>query len=143
MFLYADRIPIRPTLVLGSVVLLAIGATTADYRPVAAPALAYLLMYIGIRTGSHRRLVVTTDLSYGSYLFGFPAQQALVLHGLGTLGWAGFFGASVLAVLPLAAASWFLGERPALRFRSGSRRVAATTPTRHSSGSSAGVSRQK
>jgi len=142
MYLFADRIPIRTSVALGSVVVVAIGVISTDYRTVAAPALAYLLLYVGVRIGSRRRLVVKHDLSYGTYLFGFPVQQALLLHGLGSFGWAGFFGLSILAVLPLAAASWFLVERPALRFRSRSRRInlATAKPTRRSIAGLSGAS---
>jgi hypothetical protein len=42
-------------------------------------------------------------------------QQALLLLGRGAWGWTAFVRLLILAVLPLAAAAWFLVERPALR----------------------------
>jgi peptidoglycan/LPS O-acetylase OafA/YrhL len=65
------------------------------------------------------------DLSYGLYLYGWPAgqlvQQSIAPHGtaLQNMAWA-----TVLA-LALAAASWFLVERPALRLK---KRLGTHTP---------------
>lgn len=51
------------------------------------------------------------DLSYGVYIYAFPIQQQLALMGqLNVL-------TGVLAVLPFAAASWFLVEKPAMRLK--------------------------
>lgn len=56
------------------------------------------------------------DLSYGSYLYGYPVQQTLVtLFPLWTPHL--LFLPAVLVVLPIAAASWWLIERPALRLK--------------------------
>src|SRR5436190_11063185 len=55
------------------------------------------------------------DLSYGIYIYAFPVQQALAIAGrLNVL-------TAILAVLPFAAMSWFLVERPAQRLKPGSR----------------------
>ncbi len=51
------------------------------------------------------------DLSYGLYIYAFPIQQMLAAHGALSL-WA-----SLALTLPFAAASWFLVEKPALRFK--------------------------
>lgn len=55
------------------------------------------------------------DLSYGVYIYAFPLQQMLAAHGqLNVL-------TAVLAVLPFAAASWFLVEKPSLKLKPGPR----------------------
>lgn len=70
-------------------------------------------------------LIRHNDLSYGLYLYGWPSQQLvqqLIAPGGGPLqnmAWA-----TVLA-LTLAALSWFLVERPALRLK---RRFGTRTP---------------
>ena len=51
------------------------------------------------------------DLSYGLYIYAFPLQQVLMMHGVLSL-WA-----SMAVTLPFAAASWFLIEKPALRLK--------------------------
>jgi peptidoglycan/LPS O-acetylase OafA/YrhL len=53
------------------------------------------------------------DLSYGVYVYAFPAQLLLAQAGKLTLLTA------ALAVIPFAAASWFLVERPAQRLQAG------------------------
>lgn len=55
------------------------------------------------------------DLSYGLYIYAFPLQQVLAAHGMLSL-WA-----SMAVTLPFAAASWFLIEKPALRFKPANR----------------------
>lgn len=55
------------------------------------------------------------DLSYGIYIYAFPLQQMLAAQGqLNVL-------TAILAVLPFAAASWFLVEKPSLRLKPGPR----------------------
>lgn len=56
------------------------------------------------------------DLSYGTYLWAFPVQQTLAFCGLVAIP-ALFVGASVAVTLAIAGASWFLIERPALKFK--------------------------
>ena len=55
------------------------------------------------------------DLSYGIYIYAFPVQQAL-MHWMGPsrLGIAAFIAATLACSVPLAAASWWGVERPAL-----------------------------
>ncbi|MBI1198770.1 MAG: acyltransferase family protein [Phenylobacterium sp.] len=55
------------------------------------------------------------DLSYGVYIYAFPVQQMLAVHGVLNLATA------VLAVIPFALMSWFLVERPALSLKPGPR----------------------
>jgi peptidoglycan/LPS O-acetylase OafA/YrhL len=71
-----------------------------------------------------------TDLSYGLYLYGWPAQQLVLLathdmRPLANMAWA-----TALALV-LAALSWFLVERPALhlKHRFGTRTPAASPAT--------------
>jgi peptidoglycan/LPS O-acetylase OafA/YrhL len=65
------------------------------------------------------------DLSYGTYLWAFPMQQTIVqLTGVSSP--LGLFAIATPIVLAIAAGSWFLIERPALRFRHRSQR--AETP---------------
>ena len=60
------------------------------------------------------------DLSYGLYIYAFPLQQVLAMHGMLSL-WT-----AMAATLPFAAASWFLIEKPALRFKPKAVRPVAT-----------------
>ncbi len=66
-------------------------------------------MVLGL--GSLTAPKLPADLSYGLYIYAFPLQQVLAAHGMLSL-WL-----SIAVTLPFAAASWFLVEKPALRFK--------------------------
>lgn len=78
---------------------------------------AYGLLWLGavlpVRIGARN------DISYGTYIYAFPAQQLLVALGLNTaLGYWGYCAASLALTLPLAWVSWKVVEQPALRWKS-------------------------
>lgn len=113
LWMHRDRIPFSRALCAASVACLVAGAFTPNYRLIAAPAVVYLCLVVGIALARWPRLVLRNDLSYGTYIYAFPIQQALLVNGI-VLGWVGFVTLSVACVLPVAALSWFLIERPAL-----------------------------
>jgi peptidoglycan/LPS O-acetylase OafA/YrhL len=118
LFRYADRIPIDSKLaaVAGGVLIVVLWAGYG--HSLAALPIAYLCMWAGIVLPEWcRKVGAENDLSYGVYLYGFPVQQMLVLLGAHQLGLPAFAVFGVLATLPLAAASWFVVERPALSFK--------------------------
>ena len=100
----------------GVVALLALAAATRG-TPWFAAAYFALVCYGTLWLAFVRRGPPAThhDLSYGLYLYGWPAAQLVQLYSPGAplhnLAWA-----SVCA-LALAALSWFLVERPALRLK--------------------------
>lgn len=114
--LYASRVPIRWWLAAGSGVLVAISLLVLpDYRALAAPAFAYLMLYLMVRVPPPAALV--SDYSYGLYVYHYPVQQVLVVAGLSTLGAPAFVVITVAVSLGLAALSWWLVERPALNLK--------------------------
>ena len=115
LWLHRDRVPVTSSAAAAAAVLVALGALSPDPRLVAAPGIAYLCIAGALRLGRSPRLVLRHDLSYGTFLYGYPVQQALLLCGV-ALGWVGFVAVSVALVLPLAALSWWLVERTALRW---------------------------
>lgn len=89
---------------------------------VAAPFLTYILIWIGARLPSPK-LFQVHDFSYGVYVWGFPLTQMLCL-----LGWADaplptFFAVLVIASAAMAVVSWFLVERPTIRWSRGKARA--------------------
>ncbi|MFI7589109.1 acyltransferase family protein [Spongisporangium articulatum] len=129
---FGDRIPVRPALVLFAV-LLALGglALTSDYRPVAGPALAYLVLAAAtLRRAGPRGS--TGDLSYGVYVYHWPVFQVLAVAGLSGAGALVFVVAGVGVTAALAWLSWHYVEAPALRLRDVSfRRPARVSAARH------------
>jgi peptidoglycan/LPS O-acetylase OafA/YrhL len=127
LYLFADLVPSSRRLAVGCGLVLAASLALPDYRVLAAFPLAYLCIFGGLELGRRPELVLRHDFSYGTYIYAFPVQQALLACGV-TLGWAGFAGLSSALTLPVAAASWFLVERPAQRLGSMSSRPATARP---------------
>lgn len=87
----------------------------------AAPVYILLVGHLGIVLGcrDYGRLSAwarRTDISYGTYIYGWPMQQILVPFCQG-LAPPAFAIVSAAAVIPLGYLSWRLVEKPALRFK--------------------------
>ena len=121
LWVHRDRVPVSRLLAGLCMAMIGVGALTPNYRLVAAPAVAYLCVYVAVVLGRHRRLVLQNDISYGVYIYSFPLQQAFLVAGFSG-SWPGFVLVSASATIPIAALSWFLVERPALRLQPRGRR---------------------
>jgi peptidoglycan/LPS O-acetylase OafA/YrhL len=117
MHRFRDLIPARWSLVAVSAAIVLAANFLPDYRPVAAIPLAYVVIVSGALI-HNKRMNLRTDLSYGTYVYACPIQQALVIAGLGTLNPLVFAIVATLVTLPFAAMSWFLVEKPAMRLKS-------------------------
>jgi len=116
--------PMLPPLVALAALVVAASSFLPDYRIVAALPIAYVAIGAGALL-KHPRLRLTNDISYGTYIYAFPMQQLLATAGLYRLGVPVFAVASILVTLPMAVASWFGIERPALKLK----RSRATAPS--------------
>jgi peptidoglycan/LPS O-acetylase OafA/YrhL len=65
------------------------------------------------------------DLSYGIYIYGWPAEQAVIWLSGGRAAWWQVFVLALPAAATLAFLSWHLVERRALRLKPGSKRAPA------------------
>ena len=121
LYQWRDTIPANWWLVaLCAGIVIAAGILLPDYRVVAALPLAYAVVVSGtLVRGPHLR----NDFSYGMYIYAFPVQQVLVMAGLIWLNPLLFFGVATISTLPLAAASWFLIEKRAMRLKHRIRRT--------------------
>ncbi|BBY38978.1 acyltransferase [Mycobacterium mantenii] len=124
LFQWRDVIPARWSLVAVCVVIVLVAGQLPDYRVVAAVPLAYAVVVSGALL-HHKRLRLRTDLSYGMYIYAYPTQQLLAVLGLLSLNPFVFCLTVAVATLPLAAASWFLVEKPARSLKARFRRRAA------------------
>jgi peptidoglycan/LPS O-acetylase OafA/YrhL len=79
---------------------------------------AYLLFYFAF----NKRIKLTNaakygDLSYGIYLYGWPVQQLVMVYFGQQLNFWGTLGVSLLFLIPIAFASWYLIEKPAMTLK--------------------------
>jgi peptidoglycan/LPS O-acetylase OafA/YrhL len=130
---FRDVIPARWSLVAVSVVIVLAAGLLPNYRVVGAIPLAYAIIVSGALI-HHKRLVLTTDLSYGVYIYAFPTQQLLVICGLAFLNPIVFAVIAAVATLPLAAVSWFLVEKPAISLKTRLKRRSIPPADQHQPG---------
>lgn len=115
--LYADRLPAHPGFAAAAAALVLVSPVLVDYRVLGGPALAYLVIWLGGAIRSPRLRLADRDISYGLYIYAFPVQQTLVLLGADALPPLVSGLLALVATVPVAAASWVLVERPALRLK--------------------------
>jgi peptidoglycan/LPS O-acetylase OafA/YrhL len=75
--------------------------------------LSYLMLYLGavVPVAIGRR----NDISYGIYMYGFAVEEVVFYLHVGSQ--LLFIAVSILVTIPIAAASWWFIERPAMRWR--------------------------
>jgi peptidoglycan/LPS O-acetylase OafA/YrhL len=112
-YLFADRVPMHWAVLAGSVALfLASAATLENYRVAGAAAFAYVLVWFATRLPYSVRMRV--DVSYGVFMYHWPVQQLLMLTTAAALPTGVFVVLSLAVSVPVALASWYLVEHPAL-----------------------------
>ncbi len=119
-FLYRERIP-RSSVLLGvSVAALAVGVLLGGLAVIFPFAGTYIVLHaaFGRPLDPARAAASKPDFSYGAYLYAFPVQQLLV-HFIGpsNLSPVGLFLLALPSTFALAALSWYLVERPFLRYK--------------------------
>lgn len=79
--------------------------------------IAHLVIALGaINYGALTRWTRETDISYGTYIYGWPTQQ-LIVTLFGSISIAGLAASSLLIVPVLGLLSWHLIEKPSLGFK--------------------------
>ncbi|MFK5598968.1 acyltransferase family protein [Methylobacterium sp. HMF5984] len=117
--LYAGRASVRLSVVPLAILALSclLARHTPLYRTLLFTAEGYGAIWLGLSPWLARKAFdPAADLSYGIYLYGWPVQQSL--HA----SWPGASPALLLIpalalTIPVAAASWYAIERPALRLK--------------------------
>ena len=132
--LWRDRIPLTPALTILATVICAASVPLGWFVPAGSLALPYALVGIGhYLPGVWRSVGARNDFSYGLYLYGFPAGQALVATGPAHWQAWSLMVATFVVTTVLAAASWFGVERffvrPPVSLATRGERVAAEQPT--------------
>jgi len=112
---YRDRLQLRLDLTL-ALAFAAVATAHTPAGPILMPlAIASAILVVAIHPALAMRptWLHRNDYSYGTYLYGFPVQQSLILAGM-SAPWP-LFGCAVIVTLACAAVSWHAIERPALR----------------------------
>ncbi len=115
MYLWRDRLYLSWPLAI-VVVAAALAVPDVQAAQIAVQiAFAYALVVAAILlpAGVKRIGSRAPDYSYGLYIYSYPVQQALIALGIG-LTPAGNLAASLAVIVPLAALSWHLVEKPAI-----------------------------
>ena len=130
LYVLRDRVVLRWDIAAGLLVLWVAAFGTQWVRAAAMIAIPYLVLILAYRTP--RSISVITrpgDLSYGIYVYSFPAQQVAAYAFGPKLGPLGMLGVVALPVYGLAFLSWRLIEAPALRLKPRARRAVDQRPT--------------
>ena len=144
LLINASRVVLHPALFMLSAAIFYCLTLFDVLGPVSGFFLAYCTVYIGMVSFPLFDRLLKVDLSYGTYLYGFPITQALIftlsphLHGLSAV-------VRLLLILPLTIAltmvfslmSWTYIEKPALSLRRHLIREPAPTAGNSSSTASA------
>ena len=126
LYLWSDRLSVSAIVAAALLAATWLAAGTPLYKALLFAFEGYGVIWLALAPGlSHPALEPHADLSYGTYLYGWPVQQTLVQL---------FPGAAALSLLPLAVAislivaalSWYVVEKPALSLKA--RLVRAPAP---------------
>ena len=124
--LYQDRIPDSGwlALVLGVIFVGSLFLPTDGHVPdfaftpsdLLVPTIVYPVLWLG-RHLPLQRVGARNDYSYGTYIFGFVVTQLLLLWGIGRWGFIPLSLLTLVGTAILAATSWWMVERHALRLK--------------------------
>ncbi len=116
--LFRDRLPFAGWIAALCAVVVVATALLGGLRSLGYVAFCYLILWAAGRAPRPlHRIGSTNDLSYGVYIFAWPVQMALAIHGVPAWGIGWYMLSCVLLVLPFAAMSWWLIEKPAMNLK--------------------------
>jgi peptidoglycan/LPS O-acetylase OafA/YrhL len=129
LYHYRDVVPARWSIVAVCLVIVLASMFLTNFRVVGALPLAYAVLVSGALV-RNPRFNLRNDLSYGVYIYAYPVQQLMAVLGLTVLPIPVFFAIATVAVLPLAALSWFVVEKQSIALKNKIiRRQKAGAPT--------------
>ena len=111
-----ERIPLNAAIGIASAVVVVGLVVVQRFDVFGGPFFAVLLLWLGIVLPLHK-VGARNDISYGMYIYGYPLQLLLaIVVGSAMSSWA-FALVSIVIAVPFAMASWFLIEKPAMRWK--------------------------
>lgn len=108
--------PLNRTLALVAFAIATI-ALIGGFYPLVSPLTTVYLLFWLAAVLPFSNIGKSRDYSYGLYIYAFPVQQTIAAYHLNQRGWFIYFLLSLAFTLPLAAASWHLIEKPALKMK--------------------------
>ena len=117
LYLWRDQVRLSGFVLAAALVATVLVQGAFPYRAALFLTEAYGVIWLALAPGlAHPALDPRADLSYGAYLYGWPIQQSL--HQLWPAASApALLGPAIGLTLAVAAASWFLVEKPALALK--------------------------
>jgi len=79
--------------------------------------IVYIMMYVGVTVFPKWSIIERGDYSYGMYLYGYPIQQMIVHLLPNYREWWVVFPLAVIVSYAVAALSWHIVEKPALKLK--------------------------
>ena len=118
-YMFRDKIILKLHFALPAIVisLICLFVYKIYFLPIITICLTYIVMYLTYATKIRINGSKFGDLSYGLYIFGFPIQQLVTHYFGGTMTWWVNFFISLPITLILAAISWHLIEKNALKYK--------------------------
>jgi peptidoglycan/LPS O-acetylase OafA/YrhL len=118
LYLLRERVRMSPWVALGCGAVLVLTARLGvGFQYAVGCCGAYLVLYLGFLPSRLAGFARHGDFSYGVYIYAFPVQQLVTaLLGGRTVWWVNA-ALSLPGVVALAALSWHLVEKPALRLK--------------------------
>jgi peptidoglycan/LPS O-acetylase OafA/YrhL len=117
LYVWRNRARLSGLLAVALLVVTALASGTFLYKTLLFLSTSYAIMWLALAPVLTRRTFEPgADLSYGTYLYGWPAQQTL--HALfPTASALALLVPSLLITFAVAAASWYAVEKPALALK--------------------------
>ena len=117
LYVWRDTIRLSGLALAALVIATALLHATFTYNLLLFSAEAYGMIWLALAPYlTHPRLAIPNDLSYGTYLYGWPVQQSLVAL-FPMVAAATLLLPAIALTLMVAALSWFLVEKPALALK--------------------------
>ncbi|MBS2962027.1 acyltransferase [Actinocrinis puniceicyclus] len=116
--LYKERFSTHGALAVIAALLFLLSARMGGFFVLGLPAYGYLVLWAAMRLPRRFQTVGRKrDYSYGLYIYAWPVQELLTMLNVPRWGLVAYTCLALLGGLALAALSWHLVERPALRLK--------------------------
>lgn len=121
-YLYRDKVTLNNKYFILASILYVLSLKSGFYVVIGPITFTYIIFYLATHFPI-KSFDKKADFSYGIYIYAFPVQQLLSQLGVNNAGVWVYSIVAALLTLPLAVASYYLVERPALKLKSAQLRI--------------------